>query len=93
MWAVEGLILSGGEIPQNYDDMIQVGKLGSHGTNRYSSRGSNTISNIGRGADYHLARLDRDRPDLAAIRKNDVISIVIAKGGHVFHAQLGMRMD
>jgi len=39
-------------------------ELRQHGTNQHTRGGSVTTS-IGRGANYHLARLDRDRPDLA----------------------------
>jgi hypothetical protein len=39
--------------------------LGKHGTNQYTGGGSVTTSSIGRGANYTLARLRRDHPELA----------------------------
>jgi len=70
LWAVEGLKLSGEEIPQNYDEMVQKGKLLQHGGDRRSEKardqGDNiTLKDRGTSSAYTIARLDRDRPDLA----------------------------
>jgi hypothetical protein len=70
LWAVEGLKLSGEETPQIYDEMIQKGRLREHRrpTNEeQENKGYNItfIKERGTSAAYTIARLDRDRPDLA----------------------------
>src|SRR5262245_15714928 len=66
-WA---LIVKGKITEADARERIERGKLRAHGTNQYSGGSNNekvaTSKARDRGRSYTLARLDRDRPDLAA---------------------------
>lgn len=69
-WAVEGLSIMGAEVPVTFADAVETGRLGTHGGDRRSDkvRDQGSIGNLkgGNNTAYTLARLDRDRPELAA---------------------------
>lgn len=66
-WAIEGLKILDDEEPVELEHAVETGKLGQHGGDRRSAdQGDNiTLKERGTSADYTLARLKRDRPDLA----------------------------
>lgn len=74
-WAVEGLSLSGAEVPVPFADAVQLGKRGAPKGNqnakkdRDENKGSGATfvqGGIGRGSAYLAARLRRDSPEIFA---------------------------
>jgi hypothetical protein len=79
-WAVRGLQLLNQDVPVTFAAAVTLGKQGPPLGNRNAAKvkdknkGSNkTIVSLGRGADYTVARLDRDLPELAqAVRRGEI---------------------
>jgi hypothetical protein len=73
-WAIRGLELTGSQVPVPFSEAVVLGKRG--GDRRSAAvkdQGSDTTL-IGRGRAYILARLDRDRPDLATRVRTEELS-------------------
>lgn len=64
-WAVDGLRKLDGAQAVTLDAAVVLGRHGGARKGDAGEQGSNATLELGRGADYQLARLRRDRPDLA----------------------------
>lgn len=80
-WALEGLRIAGEKAAIGYETAQDIGRqaaqaqamaqpngvaaVAKHGFNQHTGGGSITTSSLGRGAAYIIAKLKRDRPDVA----------------------------
>jgi len=76
----------GAEVPVPFAEAV---KLGKHGGDRRSEKakeqGDNVTLDRGNSASYTLARLDRDRPELAErVRAGELSAIGANAGGRIF---------
>lgn len=67
---------------------------GKHGTNQHAGGGSTTTSSTGRGEAYTLARLKRDRPDLAGqVVAGTLTAHAAALAAGFRHPRVSIRTD